>query len=51
MINVTEEQLIGVLRDSLAWAYVYGDVIPAHQWDEMREDKVSQYLQKLKEGN
>jgi len=33
-----------ILRDAIAWGRAYGDVIPASQWDEMRDAKVKQLV-------
>lgn len=32
-----------LFREALAWGMAYGPVIPAHQWDEMRESMVKHY--------
>ena len=33
-----------LFREALAWGMTYGPEIPAHQWDQMRESMVNQYV-------
>lgn len=33
-----------LFREALAWGMAYGPAIPAHQWDDMRESMVVQYV-------
>ena len=34
-------------NEALAWGMVYGPVIPPHQWDEMRDKQVEQYIARI----
>lgn len=38
------DNLCALFREALAWGMTYGPEIPAHQWDEMRESMVEQYV-------
>lgn len=38
------DELGALFREALAWGMAYGPAIPAHQWDDMRESMVSQYV-------
>jgi hypothetical protein len=36
-----------LFREALGFGLVYGPLIPAHQWNEMREEKVAQLVARL----
>ena len=43
----SEQAIRAALRSALAWGRVYGEVIPAHQWDEVREAQIDQAISAL----
>ncbi len=40
------EQLPALFREALSWGMTFGPMIPTHQWDEMRDGKVEQLVQR-----
>lgn len=42
-----EPNAAALFREALAFGLAYGPEIPPHQWDEMREEKVTQLLSRL----
>jgi len=44
---VQEPNAAALFNEALAFGLVYGPAIPAHQWDEMREEKVAQLVARL----
>jgi hypothetical protein len=45
--TVQEPDAAALFREALAFGLAYGPEIPAHQWDEMREEKVTQLVARL----
>ncbi|VFR81074.1 hypothetical protein RAN3_2514 [plant metagenome] len=37
------DELVALFREAVAWGCVYGEVIPAHQWDSMRDDMAEKF--------
>ena len=46
-LEADSDQLRAELRNSLSWGMVYGPLIPAHQWDEMREMQIETSIHRL----
>ena len=46
-LETDSDQLRAELRNSLSWGMVYGPLIPAHQWDEMREMQIETSIHRL----
>jgi hypothetical protein len=42
-----KQEVAALFREALAFGLVCGPEIPAHQWDEMREEKVAQLVSRL----
>jgi hypothetical protein len=36
-----------LFREALGFGWIYGPLIPAHQWNEMSEEKVAQFVARL----
>jgi hypothetical protein len=36
-----------LFREALGFGWIYGPLIPAHQWNEMSEEKVAQLVARL----
>jgi hypothetical protein len=45
--TVQEPDAAALFREALGFGWIYGPEIPAHQWDEMREEKVAQLVARL----
>jgi hypothetical protein len=47
LASAQEPDAAALFREALAFGLAYGPEIPAHQWDEMREEKVAQLVTRL----
>ncbi|VFR32382.1 FIG00639676: hypothetical protein [plant metagenome] len=37
------DELVALFREAVAWGCVYGEVIPAHQWDSIRDEMAEKF--------
>jgi hypothetical protein len=44
---VQEPDAASLFREALGFGWIYGPLIPAHQWNEMSEEKVAQLVARL----
>jgi hypothetical protein len=44
---VQEPDAASLFREALGFGWIYGPLIPAHQWNEMCEEKVAQLVARL----
>ena len=45
--SVHESDAASLFREALGFGWIYGPLIPAHQWNEMSEEKVAQLVARL----